>query len=85
MSQVIANLLHRKPLGKKMSRTRVPKRMRPMMANRKLEWTHQVMNRFPDGGAAQRAVGSLQREKDMARRTVQPHFPQVTEDRVAYR
>src|SRR5213594_1196151 len=85
MSQMIADLFHRKPLGKKMSRTRVAQRMGPMMPNGRLERTQPFADRFPKRRAAQRTIGSMQREKDMTGRMVQPHFLQITQDRLAYR
>ncbi len=85
MSQMIADLFHRKPLGKKVSRTRMAQRVGPMMPNGRFERTQPFANRFPKRRAAQRTIGSMQREKDMTGRMVQPHFLQITQDRLAYR
>src|SRR5947199_10631906 len=85
MSQMIADLFHRKPLGKKMSRTRVAQRMGPMMPNGRLERTQPFADRFPKRRAAQRTIGSMQREKDMTVTMVEHRFRQITQDRLAYR
>src|SRR5207249_11194165 len=85
MSQMIADLFHRKPLGKKMSRTRVAQRMGPMMPNGRLERTQPFADRFPKRRAAQRTIESMHGEKDMTVMMIQRHFLQITEDRLVYR
>ena len=68
-----------------MSRTRVAEGMGPMMPNGWLERTQPFADCFPKTRAAQGTIWSMQREKHMTGRTVQPHLFQVTQDRRADR
>ena len=63
MSEMISDLLHRKALGEKMSRTGVAEGMGPVMPNGRLEPTQPFADRFPERRAAQVPIWSIQREK----------------------